>query len=198
MIRPVNPSALSGAAMPDSHDDVHVAGAWNIAKKIWSHRGDTATAGFFLRNVTKPWLAPTSYRSATDSISRTKSIFGGSRESDGSDAFRHTFASALMTMRIRERGVDATTASQLVTQLGEAHERDTPHRDDPLTKLESQMDLHNNAVGISLVPIASDRHQLPSPEYLTSAVLQATKAGKLIVFEGKDTLRASGPGDLPQ
>lgn len=72
----------------------------------------------------------------SEAIRQTRSIFGRSGGNDASDAFRHCYWSCCMT---KSGGGDAAKG------IGDAHEND---RDNP--RCQMNMDLFNNAMGISL------------------------------------------------
>jgi hypothetical protein len=69
----------------------------------------------------------------------------GSGLNDKSDAFRHAFFNALNTRDCPPSVFPPNTASYIVTLFGIAHESETPSQ----LQLESQMDIFNNAAGIS-------------------------------------------------
>ncbi len=94
-------------------------------------------------------------RNASTAQTETTNRFGTNGLNDRSDAFRHAFWLAINTKNV---------GSFLALQFSNAHEQGVPSQ----FQLEKTMDLHNNAVGISLCP---------QPAYLAQSAWNAVSAG---------------------
>lgn len=97
---------------------------------------------------------------------------------NGSDAFRHTYASAVIVYRLmRERGADADEAVRFLHGAGNAHERDSwLHTfSQAHGRYSSEMDVNNNLLGHRLGAMLATRHAAEGVEQLAGeAQLRAT------------------------
>lgn len=80
----------------------------------------------------------TAEQAARDSVAQTISLFGKSDGQDKSDAFRHCYWSALMTIRMN---------SKVAETIGNNHEKYSSERYEPHFPEDTEMDLYNNAQG---------------------------------------------------
>lgn len=119
---------------------------------------------------------------SSDSI---KTIFGTDGNGGGLDAFRHTFWMASLSQRIGDRRA---------LKLGIAHEKGNQKdfekrrlEDGKLPdKVSNDMDLHNNAVGISL----TQKKEGLTQKQLIKRVYDAYTSGKLIVLKKDSSLKS--------
>jgi hypothetical protein len=105
---------------------------------------------------------------------------------NGPDAFRHTYASALIVYRLmRERGADAAQAAAFLQGAGNAHERDSwlhvfsaRH-----SRYSSEVDVNNNLLGQRIGQLLATQHatqgvdELAGEVQVRDAVLQAIGDG---------------------
>jgi hypothetical protein len=161
---------------------------------------------FVLRHPTKPWLASTGLGVARDARAAQEALYGMAEPTDGpQDAFRHTWAAALLALRaMRDHGVPSGEAQQLAIEAGEAHEVDGQDNNDALSRA---MDEHNNAAGAALAGDGRARpgEQADSRGFVTEhalreRVLDAIADGDVeLVDRTADPARAreSSAADLP-
>ncbi|MBR0647458.1 DUF6973 domain-containing protein [Plastoroseomonas hellenica] len=95
-----------------------------------------------------------------------------SRNNGPADAVRHGYWSALLSSKL-----SYNDAMRVVF----AHEADQIRSEDPLVKLASTMDLHNNQVGLDIGALAKGA----ANEVLREAVLKALFEGRLRFIEPK-------------
>jgi hypothetical protein len=157
-------------------------------------------ARFVLRHPTEPWLGPVVLRAANDARAVQQALYGHADVPDGGlDAFRHTFGSALLVLRLqRDHGLSQQRAGQLMTEAGEAYEADGADND----AWSHTMDLANNAAGIAIGGTARDASGAwISEETLRDRVLDAMSHGQVVVIDrtvgATPRLRPTGTGDLP-
>lgn len=168
-------TAVGVAVLPDDWRDRLFRAPDLLARAVH----DPHQAMFLVRNLDHPWLAAQGegvLRAARQAEARR---YGpGDHLDDDADAFRHTYAAALMTLRsMRDHDVGAADAQQLTVELGDAHEQDGP---DPLEQdraghdnaAASDMDRRNNRAGAALV---GDGHA-STGDWLTEGELRARVA----------------------
>lgn len=153
---------------------------------------------YVLEHVDAPWLAPLGMTSGSAAREREQRLYrgGGPEESGGgADAFRHTYAAALMTARAQRLGVDAERAADLVVGAGDARERDTNALG--YNPASGEMDRHNNRVGAQ---ISLDAGPGIGERALARRVLEAMRSGQLTIMDeaAPDNLRQSTVDDLPE
>ncbi|MCB0877755.1 MAG: hypothetical protein KDC46_02085 [Thermoleophilia bacterium] len=162
--------------------------------------------GVVLRHPTKPWLAGLGLGVARDARAAQEQLYGTREPLDGpQDAFRHTYAAALMTLRaIRDHGEDPAGAAALAIEAGEAHELDGQDNNDDLSR---EMDRFNNHVGAGLAGDGraaggeqADANGFVTEHALRERVLEAMRTGQVQLVDRGATPaapRVSGPGDVP-
>jgi hypothetical protein len=173
-------------------------------QKIFLDR--TAQIGFVLTHPTKPWLLSMGLGVARDARASQESLYGPREPLDGpQDAFRHTYAAALFSLRaMRDHGVSADDAHGLAVDAGAAHEADGQDNNDAFSR---RMDTANNLTGTQLV---GDGRALPGEDAdangfvtehaLQQRVLVAMAAGTIQLVDrtgSGPSFRASNSGDLP-
>jgi hypothetical protein len=109
-----------------------------------------AQIGFVLRHPTEPWLLGMGLGVARDARAAQEHYYGTREPLDGpQDAFRHTYAAALFSLRaMRGHGLDPSAAHELAIQAGAAHEADGQDNNDAWS---SAMDTANNLAGTKVV-----------------------------------------------
>ena len=178
--------ALAGAAalVADSVTDGKLARAAHAADML-----SRDEAKVFLRNLNRPTLGLTAFRSYQDALAARETSFTELGEDGPSDAFRHSYGSALLALRLtRDGGVPLERAKRIADDLGRAHvDRDST--DD--SNLRRRMDLSNNSTGLDLL---GDARNAGEGRFLTDAelrsrVVEAVATGKLVQFdEGRTAL----------
>jgi hypothetical protein len=115
---------------------------------------------------------------------------------NGSDAFRHTFGSALIVYRMmRKHHLDARQAAGLFQRVANAHERDSwLHLYSPkYSEYSSAMDVHNNKLGAMIGATLAQSHdgnglsEAQGEAALRDAVLGAIASGQAVVMDGLNT-----------
>jgi hypothetical protein len=162
---------------------------------------------FVLSNPTRPWIAGTGLGVARDARASQVELYGRAEPLDGpQDAFRHTYAAALFSLRaMRDHGEDPATAHRLAVAAGAAHEVDGQDDNDQFSRA---MDHFNNDAGAlvagdgrALDGEASDASGWVSEQALRQRVLAAMSAGglQLVDRDGADApiARPSAPDDVP-
>lgn len=110
-------------------------------------------------------------------VATARRVFANPRPEDVTDAFRHTYASALMTQRIHAGGTPLDTTLRFVRRLGQAHERDSGLTGLAATQA-THMDLHNNELGMRIAAAAAPGTTEPQ---LLRSVLDAIGDGRALV-----------------
>ncbi|MBC7460428.1 MAG: hypothetical protein H7287_03610 [Thermoleophilia bacterium] len=113
----------------------------------------------------------------SSAVTTSRRVFTETRPEDITDAFRHTYASALMTQRVHAGGTPPDTTLRFVRRLGQAHERDSGLTGLAATQA-THMDLHNNELGMRIAAAAGPR--VTEPQLLRS-VLGALADGRALV-----------------
>jgi hypothetical protein len=161
---------------------------------------------FVLRNPTRPWLAGMGISVAADARAAQEALYGQREPLDGpQDAFRHTFAAALFSLRAtRDHGQSPDDAHRLAIDAGEAHEVDGQDNNDDFSRA---MDSFNNRVGTEIAGDgrAASGESADADGYLTEhalrdRVLRAIADGRVqLVDRSTETpvTRSSGDADLP-
>jgi hypothetical protein len=105
-----------------------------------------AQAWFVLKHPNKPWLLQTGLGVAHDARTAQEHLYGKAEPLDGpQDAFRHTYAAALMSLRaMRDHGETPDSAHALAIEAGAAHEADGQDNNDDFSR---NMDTFNNHAG---------------------------------------------------
>lgn len=161
---------------------------------------------FVLRNPTRPWVAGMGLGVARDARAAQEGLYGMREPLDGpQDAFRHTFAAALFSLRsMRDHGQSPADAHRLAIGAGEAHEVDGQDNNDSFSRA---MDTFNNHLGTELADDgraaageAADASGFVTEHALRERVLRAIADGRVqLVDRSGDppTMRSSGDADLP-
>ncbi|MEO6867758.1 MAG: hypothetical protein ABI200_07030 [Gaiellales bacterium] len=183
--------------MPHKHAPTP-AGAPPLAEPngVWISQGGTPHGSLKakwlgMRNVVKwgasqlvnpmrtMWVA-TTYKAEGDARKFENALFHDSQihygkkirigYDNGPDAFRHTYASALIVYRLmRDRGADATQAVEFLHGAGNAHERDSwAHTfSQDHGRYASEMDINNNLLGHRLGSTLAAEHAASGVDMLT-------------------------------
>lgn len=161
--------------------------------------------GFALSHVLEPGKVREGQSSRLDAISAERHIFFHGKQragSDGaSDAFRHTYAGALMTYRlIHNHGMGADRAANFVRDGGKANEMDS-YVTGPRHDYARAMDEHNNDIGIALgQKLATQSSKAASPHLeieLQRAVLDGIAAGaSWVLTDNRGVPRPGTPADI--
>lgn len=161
---------------------------------------------FVVSHPTKPWLAKLGLGVADAARGNQEALYGKAEPLDGpQDAFRHTYAAALFSLRaMREHGVAPDEAHALAIGAGAAHEADGQDNNDEFSRA---MDTFNNELGTQL---AGDGKARPgesrdaagfvTEHALRQRVLDALAAGKVQLVDrsgATPTVRWSSDADLP-
>lgn len=161
---------------------------------------------FVLRNATRPWVGPMGLGVARDARAAQEHLYGLREPLDGpQDAFRHTFAAALFSLRaMRDHGQSPEDAHRLAIDAGEAHEVDGQDNNDQHSRA---MDSSNNRIGTEIAGNgraangeAADAAGFVTEHALRERVLRAMQDGRVqLVDRSGDApaLRSSGREDLP-
>ncbi|MCW2926810.1 MAG: hypothetical protein JWM86_778 [Thermoleophilia bacterium] len=161
---------------------------------------------FVVSHPTKPWLASLGLGVADAARSSQERLYGPREPLDGpQDAFRHTFAAALFSLRaMREHGTAPTEAHELAIAAGEAHERDGQDNNDSFSRA---MDTANNHLGTELVGDGrarpgedADAAGFVTEHALRERVLAAIAGGQVQLVDrsaATPTVRSSTVADLP-
>lgn len=109
-----------------------------------------------------PYAAYQVYKAKELAFATTKKYFGHNSRNDKSDAFRHCYWSALITK---------WSGAMVAKDFTDAHESKVGN---PAN--EARMDIHNNAVGISIGQSGASEEQMAKMCY------EAAMNGKLVTF----------------
>ena len=213
LLRATRFPGVGGGALLGAAAGVAVLGIDRLAGGSVKRLVDAATLdrrhelAFVLANPTKPWLATFGLHVARDARDAQLGLFGTREPKDGpQDAFRHSYAAALFTLRaMRDHGLSAPESATLALAAGEAHEQDGQDNNDSYSR---SMDEANNAAGTMIVGDGRARagEEADARGFITEAalrdrILAAMAAGSLtMVDRPRGTTpyaRPSVPADVP-
>lgn len=158
---------------------------------------------FAVAHLAHPGRLAIAYQGELDARNAEQNIFyGGTRRGydNGPDAFRHTYASALICFRlIRDGGMSPDDAARFTREAGLAHERDSMLTGRHFITSRA-MDVHNNDVGIALAVEHARRGVAggaAGDRTLGLAVFDAIRSGRTVVLQSAESdPRPSRPDDL--